>query len=51
MFIDRSVEVREELSYADPEIIIKALGIYCCDSYGSMIWDLQLNKAESYFKA
>ena len=51
MFIDRSVEVREELSYADPEMIIKALGIYCCDSYGSMIWDLQSDKAESYFKA
>ena len=39
MFITRSTEVRETFSFAHPEEILNAVKVYCCDHYGSMLWD------------
>ena len=50
-FIDRSVEIREQLHFAHPDQILKAIQVYCCDGYGSMLWSLDSETAESYFKA
>ena len=50
MFIAKSLEVRNQLSFAEPEIILKALQIFCSDAYGSMLWDLGSDSAESFFK-
>ena len=51
-YIDRSVEIREQLHFArHPDQILKATEIYCCDGYGSMLWSLSSETAESYFKA
>jgi hypothetical protein len=49
-FIAKSLEVRNQLSFADPKIIMKALQIFCTDAYGSMLWDLSSEGAESFFK-
>ena len=50
IFIHKYVEVRENLYYARPEDILRAVGVYCCDSYGSMLWSLRSEAAESFFK-
>ena len=49
-YIAKSLEVRNQLSFADPEIILKALQIFCTDAYGSMLWNLGSDAAESFFK-
>ena len=33
IFIDRSVEVREKLHYADPAEVLRAISVYCCDGF------------------
>ena len=50
-FIEKSVEIREQLHYAHPDQILKAIQVYCCDGYGSMLWSLCSDSAESFFKA
>ena len=50
-FIDRTVEIREELFFAKPEQVMKAVQILSTDSYGSMLWSLNSAGAESFFKA
>ena len=40
IFFDRSVEVREQLYYADPAEVLRAQAVYCCDGYGAMLWPL-----------
>ena len=37
--------------FAGPDIVLKAHNIYCSDAYGSMLWKLRGNGAESFFKA
>ena len=49
-FIARSLDVRNQLEFADAQIILRALQIFCEDGYGSMLWDLGSDAAESYFK-
>ena len=49
-FIAKSLEVRNQLSFAEPKIILKALQIFCADAYGSMLWELGSDSAESFFK-
>ena len=51
IFIQKSLEVREKLHYARPVDILKAVSVYCCDSYGSMLWSLRSGEVESYFKS
>ena len=50
-FIDRTVEIREELSFAKPEQVMKAVQLLSSDSYGSMLWSLNSAGAESFFKS
>ena len=52
-FIDKTVDLREQLSFAHPKQVMKAAQVYCCDGYGygSMLWTLQSDTAEQYFKA
>ena len=48
-FIDRSLEIREQFSFAHPMEVLRAVRLYCCDHYGSMLWDLEGNMATQYF--
>ena len=48
-FIDRSLQVREQFSFAHPMEILRAVNVYCCDHYGGMLWELQSNMASQYF--
>ena len=48
-FISRSTEVRETFSFAHPEEVLHAVKTYCCDHYGSMLWDLEGDLANQYF--
>ena len=50
-FISRSVEVRNQFSFAAPAQILKAVRILACDAYGSMLWRLDSPKACSFFKS
>ena len=50
-FISRSVEVRDQLSFALPESKLKSIQVLCCDAYGSCLWKLDSPSATSYFKA
>ena len=49
-FIDKTVQLREELSFAHPNQILKAVQILCSDAYGSMLWKLSSGSSEQYFK-
>ena len=51
IFIDRSVEVREQLHFADQAEVLQAMGIYCCNGYGAMLWSLAAEPAQQYFRA
>ena len=50
-FMSRSSDIRESLYFAHPEQRIQGIQLYCCDGFGSMLWDLGSKYAESYFKA
>ena len=47
-FITRSLEVREQFSFAPPMEVLKAVRVYCCDHYGSMLWSMKGDKARQY---
>ena len=49
-FISKTVEVREQLSFANPKQILKAIQLYCSDAYGGMLWNLSSNVSEQFFK-
>lgn len=49
-FIDKSVDVRQQFYFAQPSQVLDMVQILCTDAYGSMLWDLQSNPAEQYFK-
>ena len=51
IYIRKTVEIREQLSFAHPVEILKALQVLSSDAYGSMLWDLNSDKAEQYFKS
>ena len=51
LFISRSVEVREQFSFAPPSQVLQAVQILCCDAYGSPLWRLDSPAATSFFKA
>ena len=51
IFIDRSVEVRDQLHYGNPKEVLKAINVYCYDGYGAMLWRLDSHASEMYFKA
>ena len=47
-FISRSLEVREQFSFAHPMEVLSAVRVYCCDHYGSMLWDMEGDMAKQY---
>ena len=48
-FITKSLEVREQFSFAHPMEVLRAVKIYCCEHFGSMLWDLQGDLANKCF--
>ena len=50
-FISSSVEVRNKFSFASPHQILKAVRIFSCDAYGSVLWRLDSPSASSYYKS
>ena len=50
-FIRRNIEVREQLSFAQPRQIMQAIQVLCTDAYGSMLWNLSSDQAEQFFKS
>ena len=49
--MSRSSDIRDSLYFADPRQRVQAIDLYCCDGYGSMLWNFRSEYAESYFKA
>ena len=50
-FMGKSSDIRDNLYFADPHQRVQAIQLYCCDGYGSMLWNLRSDYAERYFKA
>ena len=50
-FIDRTVGLRESFYFAYPEQKIRAVQVYACDGYGSMLYDFSSSSCESFFKS
>ena len=50
-FIDKTVQLREELSFANADQILKAVQVLCSDAYGSMLWRLGSDTSEQFFKS
>ena len=51
-YIAKTVELRENLSFASPVEILSATDVYCSDYYGSLAgWDLGCEKAATFFNA
>ena len=49
--ITRSLEVRDQFSFAQPMEVLQAVNVYCCDHYGSMLWDIQGGGVSKYFNS
>ena len=50
-FISKSVEIRNQLSFTAPEHILHAIQVLCTDAYGSLLWSLDSDTVESFFKS
>ena len=50
-FIAKTVDTRENFSFARPDQKLKMVQVLCCDGYGSMLWNLKGNAAEQLFKS
>ena len=49
-FIESSLSIRETFKFAQPSEILKAVQVYCCDMYGSMLWNIYGDEAGKYFR-
>ena len=47
-FITKSLQIREQFSFAHPIEKLRAVSLYCCDHYGSMLWDLGSDGVRQY---
>ena len=50
-FMTRCSDIRDQFYFARPEQRMRAIQLYCCDAYGTMIWDLKSEYAEQYFRS
>ena len=50
-FIDKTIGIRESFSFAYPDQIMRAVQVYACDGYGSMLYDFSTSSCESLFKS
>ena len=48
-FLRRCMEIKEDLHFAHPRELIRAIKRLACDHYGSNTWDLGSRNAEVYF--
>ena len=46
-----AARARENLFFSSSSQRVKAIQLYCCDGYGSMLWNLRSEYSDSYFKA
>ena len=49
-FIDNSTTIRETFKFAECEQVLRAVQIYSCDFYGSMLWNLYGEQTAKYFR-
>ena len=49
-YIDRSTDIRETFSFADPGQVLSAVETYCGDHYGAMTWNLFSESAGKYYR-
>ena len=50
-FIDKTVGIRESFSFAYPAHVMRAVQVFACDGYGSMLYDLSSTSCEALFKS
>jgi hypothetical protein len=50
-FIDKTIGIREAFSFAYPDKVMRAVQVFACDGYGSMLYDLSSFSCESLFKS
>ena len=50
-YIDRSTDIRDTFSFADPGQVLSAIEIYCGDHYGAMNWNLFSDSAGKYVRS
>ena len=50
-FIDKTVGLRESFYFANPDHVMRAVQVFACDAYGSMLYDFQSSSCESLFKS
>ena len=51
LFMTNASDIREKLYFAHSDQKMKAIELYCCSSYGSMLWDFNEECIEKYFHA
>ena len=49
-FIDKSTNIRDMFSFADPTNVLQAIQVYAGDAYGSNLWDLYGEKAGQFYR-
>ena len=49
-FISASCDIREQLFFANPQEIIKAVEIMAMDAYGCMLWSLSNETSQKFFR-
>ena len=49
-YIDKTVNIRETFSFAEPSQILQAIEKYCGDHYGAMLWPLDGEMTGQYFR-
>ena len=50
-FIESSLSIRETFKFAKPAQVLKAVQTYCCDMYGSMLWNLYGEQAGQFYRS
>jgi hypothetical protein len=50
-FIDRSTDIRQMFSFANPNQVLSAVNIYAAHFYGSMLWDLSSEAAWQVYRS
>ena len=50
-FIDRSTDIRQMFSFANPNQVLSAVNIYAAHFYGSMLWDLSIEAARQVYRS
>ena len=50
-FMNRASDLRDNLYFASSELKMKAINLNCCDAYGAMIWNLNGEYVDKFFRA